>query len=72
MWRSSGLVAMVIGPGNLLVAAKVHFVDECSATDIEPTAHEAEMRLRSWFPGVRYVFLGPNPVPPKQPATSVT
>jgi cation diffusion facilitator family transporter len=53
--------AVVIGPGNLLVAAKVHFDGAYSANDIEHAADEAERRLRSLFPGVRYVFLDPTP-----------
>jgi len=53
--------AVVIGPGNLLVAAKVHFDGAYSAGDIERAADEAERRLRSLFPGVRYVFLDPTP-----------
>jgi cation diffusion facilitator family transporter len=53
-------VAVVLGPGNLLVAAKVHFAADSSATDIERTADEAEERLRARFPGVRYVFLDPT------------
>ncbi len=53
--------AVVIGPGRLLVAAKVHFDDAYSAADIERAADEAERRLRSTFPGVRDVFLDPTP-----------
>ena len=53
--------AVVIGPGSLLVAAKVHFDGAYSAADIEHAADEAERRLRSSFPGVRYVFLDPTP-----------
>jgi cation diffusion facilitator family transporter len=52
---------VVIGPGTLLVAAKVHFDGAYSAVDIERTADEAERRLRSLFAGVRYVFLDPTP-----------
>jgi divalent metal cation (Fe/Co/Zn/Cd) transporter len=53
--------AVVIGPGSLLVAAKVHFDGTYSAVDIERAADEAERRMRSLFPGVRYVFLDPTP-----------
>jgi len=53
-------VALVLGPGNVLVAAKVHFARACSAADIERVADEAEDRLRARFPGVRYVFLDPT------------
>lgn len=53
--------AVVIGPGDLLVAAKVNFAAAYSAADIERAADEAERRLRARFPGVRYVFLDPTP-----------
>jgi cation diffusion facilitator family transporter len=53
--------AVVIGPGDLLIAAKVHFSDCYTAADIESAADEAETRLRARFPGVRYVFLDPTP-----------
>jgi divalent metal cation (Fe/Co/Zn/Cd) transporter len=53
-------VAVVLGPGNLLVAAKVHFASDRSVADIERVADEAEERLRARFPGVRYVFLDPT------------
>jgi cation diffusion facilitator family transporter len=54
-------VAVVIGPGDLLIAAKVHFAASYSGGDIERAADEAERRLRARFPGVRYVFLDPTP-----------
>jgi cation diffusion facilitator family transporter len=53
-------MALVLGPGNLMIAAKVHFEDDSSAADIERVAEEAELRLRARFPGVRYVFLDPT------------
>jgi divalent metal cation (Fe/Co/Zn/Cd) transporter len=53
-------VAVFLGPGSLLVAAKVRFGDDRSATDIERIADEAEERLRARFRGVRYVFLDPT------------
>ncbi len=53
-------VAVVLGPGNLLVAAKVHFAADCSTAVIERVADEAEARLRAQFTGVRYVFLDPT------------
>jgi len=54
------LLTSVIGPGQLVVAAKVDFVDEASAADIERVADEAEQRLVSRHEGVRYVFLDPT------------
>ncbi|SFK41066.1 cation diffusion facilitator family transporter [Geodermatophilus ruber] len=54
------LVTSVIGPGQLVVAAKVDFADDATSTDIERTADEAERRLVARHPGVRYVFLDPT------------
>jgi cation diffusion facilitator family transporter len=54
------LITSVIGPGQLLVAAKVDFADDATADDIEQTADEAERRLVARHPGVRYVFLDPT------------
>jgi len=54
------LLTSVIGPGQLVVAAKVDFVDQASAGDIERVADEAERRLVSRHEGVRYVFLDPT------------
>jgi cation diffusion facilitator family transporter len=54
------LISTVIGPGQLLVAAKVDFDDEASAAEIERVADEAERRLVRRHAGVRYVFLDPT------------
>ncbi|GAA1796355.1 cation diffusion facilitator family transporter [Planosporangium flavigriseum] len=54
-------VAVVIGPSNILVAAKVNFADEYSAADIERVADRAEERLRARYWAVQYVFLDPTP-----------
>ncbi|MCU1612955.1 MAG: Cation diffusion facilitator family transporter [Frankiales bacterium] len=54
------LLTSVIGPAQLLVAAKVDFEDGATATDIERTADEAERRLVEEYDGVRYVFLDPT------------
>jgi cation diffusion facilitator family transporter len=56
----SFLLTSVIGPGQLLVAAKVDFTDDATADDIEQAADEAERRLVSRHEGVRYVFLDPT------------
>jgi cation diffusion facilitator family transporter len=53
-------IVVVLGPGEVIVAAKVSFADDSSATEIERVADEAETRLRTRFPGVRYVFLDPT------------
>ncbi|GIF36950.1 cation diffusion facilitator family transporter [Actinoplanes xinjiangensis] len=54
------LFTMRIGPGEILVAAKVDFADQVPAGDIEAACDEAEQRLRATFPGIRYVFLDPT------------
>jgi cation diffusion facilitator family transporter len=54
------LLTSVIGPGQLLVAAKVDFEDGVPAGEIERTADEAERRLVNEYEGVRYVFLDPT------------
>ena len=54
------LITSVIGPGQLVVAAKVDFADDATADDIEQTADEAERRLVARHEGVRYVFLDPT------------
>jgi cation diffusion facilitator family transporter len=54
------LLTSVIGPAQLLVAAKVDFDDEVTAADIERVADEAERRLVDRHEGVRYVFLDPT------------
>jgi cation diffusion facilitator family transporter len=55
------LLTTVIGPGQLLVAAKVDFADTASVADVERASDEAERRLVARHPGVRYVFLDPTP-----------
>jgi cation diffusion facilitator family transporter len=55
------LLTSVIGPGQLLVAAKVDFADTATVADVERAADEAERRLVARHPGVRYVFLDPTP-----------
>ncbi|WP_239166420.1 cation diffusion facilitator family transporter [Actinoplanes italicus] len=54
------LFTMRIGPGEILVAAKVDFADDVPAGEIEIACDEAERRLRDTFPGIRYVFLDPT------------
>ena len=55
------LLTTVIGPGQLLVAAKVDFADTATVADIERASDDAERRLVARHPGVRYVFLDPTP-----------
>jgi cation diffusion facilitator family transporter len=54
------LLTSVIGPGQLVVAAKVDFDDDATAGEIERVADEAEKRLVARHEGVRYVFLDPT------------
>jgi cation diffusion facilitator family transporter len=54
------LLTMQLGPGDILVAAKVDFRDDVTAGDLEIAADEAERRLRERYPGIRYVFLDPT------------
>jgi cation diffusion facilitator family transporter len=54
------LLTSVIGPAQLLVAAKVDFDDDVSAGDIERISDEAERKLVERHEGVRYVFLDPT------------
>jgi cation diffusion facilitator family transporter len=54
------LLTDVVGPGKLLVAAKVDFADDATVADIERAADIAEQRLVGRHPGVRYVFLDPT------------
>lgn len=56
----SFLLTSVIGPGQLVVAAKVDFADDATVADIERAADEAEKRLVGRHSGVRYVFLDPT------------
>jgi cation diffusion facilitator family transporter len=54
------LLTMQLGPGAILVAAKVDFDDEVSGAEIEAASDEAERRLRARYSGIRYVFLDPT------------
>lgn len=54
------LLTMQLGPGDILVAAKVDFADRATGAEIEEASDEAERRLRARFPGIRYVFLDPT------------
>nr|WP_221379493.1 cation diffusion facilitator family transporter [Actinoplanes polyasparticus] len=54
------LLTMQLGPGDILVAAKVDFRDDVRGGEIEAASDEAERRLRARYPGIRYVFLDPT------------
>ncbi|NEK59546.1 cation transporter [Geodermatophilus sabuli] len=55
------LLTTVIGPGQLIVSAKVDFADDATVADVERASDEAERRLVARHAGVRYVFLDPTP-----------
>jgi cation diffusion facilitator family transporter len=61
------LLTMQLGPGDVLVAAKVDFDDEVSGGEIEAASDEAERRLRARYPQIRYVFLDPTRGNPRLP-----
>ncbi|HEX3650558.1 MAG TPA: cation diffusion facilitator family transporter [Pseudonocardiaceae bacterium] len=54
------LAAILLGPNEVLVAAKVDFVDTASAGQVEDACEEVERRLGTRFPAVRQVFLDPT------------
>jgi cation diffusion facilitator family transporter len=54
------LLTMQLGPGAILVAAKVDFNDEVTGAEIEEASDEAERRLRARFSSIQYVFLDPT------------
>jgi cation diffusion facilitator family transporter len=56
----SFMITSVIGPGQLMVAAKVDFAQDATSDDIERASDEAERRLVARHEGVRYVFLDPT------------
>jgi cation diffusion facilitator family transporter len=55
------LLTTVIGPGQIIIMAKVDFSDDATVADIERASDEAEQRLVGRHEGVRYVFLDPTP-----------
>ncbi|MER6576226.1 cation diffusion facilitator family transporter [Nonomuraea sp. NPDC001023] len=55
------LLTMMIGPGSIMVAAKIDFRDEASAAGVEIACDEIDRRLRDRFSGVTLVFLDPTP-----------
>jgi cation diffusion facilitator family transporter len=54
------LLTMQLGPGDILVAAKVDFADDVTGAAIEAASDDAERRLRARYPAIRYVFLDPT------------
>ncbi|WP_446220349.1 cation diffusion facilitator family transporter [Micromonospora sp. IBHARD004] len=58
--RVDTLMTMLLGPEDILVAAKVDFHDDATGADIETAADEAERRLTDRYPEIGYVFLDPT------------
>jgi cation diffusion facilitator family transporter len=54
------LLTMQLGPGQIMVAAKVDYEDRISGAEVEAASDDAERRLRARYPGIRYVFLDPT------------
>jgi cation diffusion facilitator family transporter len=54
------LVAVLLGPDEVLVAAKVDFVDTATAMQVEQACEEVEQRMRDRFSAVKQVFLDPT------------
>ncbi len=54
------VAAILLGPDEIMVAAKVDFVEHASAPDVEAAAEEVERRLISRISAVRQVFLDPT------------
>jgi divalent metal cation (Fe/Co/Zn/Cd) transporter len=54
-------VTILIGPGTILVAAKVDFADASTVAGIEQASEGMERHLIATFPGIRHVYLDPTP-----------
>jgi cation diffusion facilitator family transporter len=67
------LAAVVQGPQEVLVAAKVHFRVAATAAQIEARCEQAERQLQDRYPQIVRVYLDPTPHrPPSGPAPSDT
>lgn len=58
--RVDTLLTMLLGPEDILVAAKVDFRDDATVAEIEAAADQAERRLTEHYPEIAYVFLDPT------------
>jgi cation diffusion facilitator family transporter len=54
------LLTMQLGPGDVLVAARVDVDDTASGGALERVADDVENRIREAYPQVRHVFLDPT------------
>lgn len=64
------LFTSVLGPEQLIVAAKVEFADGLTSTDITRVADEAERRFLLTHAGIKAVFLDPSRTSRHPPARS--
>ncbi|RCG33085.1 cation diffusion facilitator family transporter [Sphaerisporangium album] len=55
------LLTMMLGPNDVLVAAKIDFVDECTGGRLEEVSDQIENSLVERFPQISHVFLDPTP-----------
>lgn len=58
--RVGQIAAVLLGPDDVLVAAKVDFVDLASAGDVEQACTDIERRLADRFPAIHQVYLDPT------------
>ena len=54
------LLTMQLGPGDVLVAARVDVDDRVTGGDLERVADDVDSRIREAYPEVRHVFLDPT------------
>ncbi|WP_214411125.1 cation diffusion facilitator family transporter [Sphaerisporangium fuscum] len=64
------LLTMMLGPNDVLVAAKIDFVDECTGDRLEQASEEIEHRLVERYPDISHVFLDPTPGRPARERTA--
>ncbi|MBP2702224.1 cation diffusion facilitator family transporter [Microbispora sp. RL4-1S] len=55
------LVTVLMGPGQIMVAAKIDFLDETTGERLEIASDQVERRLTERFPEITQVFLDPTP-----------
>ncbi|MCT9930497.1 cation diffusion facilitator family transporter [Planotetraspora sp. A-T 1434] len=55
------LVTLMIGPNQIMVAAKIDFLDETTGERLELASDQLERCLTERFPEIRQVFLDPTP-----------
>ncbi|MFI6884952.1 cation diffusion facilitator family transporter [Streptosporangium canum] len=55
------LLTMMLGPSEVMVAARVDFVDDATGAGLERAADRVERRLTERFPSISQVFLDPTP-----------